>query len=67
MRLTGHRGAQKLKRLFNEKRVSRWEREGWPVLESGGELVWARGFSVAAEHAANERTQAGIVIAEEKI
>jgi tRNA(Ile)-lysidine synthetase-like protein len=62
----GHRSAHKLKRLLNEKHVSRWERDGWPVLTSGGDLVWARGFPVAAEFAASERTRAGIVIAEEK-
>ena len=62
----GHRSAQKLKRLLNEKRVSRWERDGWPVLTSGGVLAWARGFPVAAEFAADERTRAGIVVAEEK-
>jgi tRNA(Ile)-lysidine synthase len=67
MRPQGHRQAHKLKRLLNEKRVNRWERDGWPVLTSDGELVWARGFAVAAEFAANERTRAGIVIAEEKI
>jgi tRNA(Ile)-lysidine synthase len=63
----GHRSAHKLKRLLNEKHVSRWERDGWPVLASGGDLVWARGFPVAAEFAASERTQAGILIAEERI
>jgi len=62
-----YRSAHKLKRLLNEKRVSRWERDGWPVLTSGGVLAWARGFPVAAEFAANERTRAGIVVAEEKI
>jgi tRNA(Ile)-lysidine synthase len=67
LRPLGHRSAHKLKRLLNEKHVSRWERDGWPVLTSGGDLVWARGFPVAAEFAANERTRAGIVIAEEKI
>jgi tRNA(Ile)-lysidine synthase len=67
LRPQGHRSAHKLKRLLNEKRVSRWERDGWPVLTSGGVLAWARGFPVAAEFAANERTRAGIVIAEEKI
>jgi len=36
------------------------------VLASGGYLVWTRGFPVAAEYAANERTRAGIVIAEER-
>jgi tRNA(Ile)-lysidine synthase len=67
LRPQGHRSAHKLKRLLNEKRVSRWERDGWPVLTSGDVLVWARGFPVAAEFAANERTRAGIVVAEEKI
>jgi tRNA(Ile)-lysidine synthase len=62
----GRQKAHKLKRLLNEKRVSRWEREGWPVLTSGGVLVWARGFPVAAEFAANEGTRTGILIAEEK-
>jgi tRNA(Ile)-lysidine synthase len=66
LRPRGHRSAYKLKRLLNEKRVSRWERDGWPVLTSGGVLAWARGFPVAAEFAANERTRAGIVVAEEK-
>ncbi len=63
----GHRSAHKLKRLLNEKRVSRWERDGWPVLTSAGVLVWARGFPVAAEFAANERTRTGIVIVEEEL
>jgi tRNA(Ile)-lysidine synthase len=67
LRPQGHRSAHKLKRLLNEKRVSRWERDGWPVLTCGGVLAWARGFPVAAEFAANERTRAGIVIAEEQI
>jgi tRNA(Ile)-lysidine synthase len=63
----GHRNAHKLKRLLNEKHISRWERDGWPVLTSGGVLAWARGFPVAAEFAASERTRAGIVIAEEPL
>jgi len=67
LRPQGHRSAHKLKRLLNEKRISRWERDGWPVLTSGGVLVWARGFPVAAEFAATEKTRAGIMIAEEKI
>jgi tRNA(Ile)-lysidine synthase len=65
LRPSGHRNAHKLKRLLNKKRISRWEREGWPVLTSGGVLAWARGFPVAAEFAASERTRVGILIAEE--
>jgi tRNA(Ile)-lysidine synthase len=60
----GHRSAQKLKRLLNKKRVSRWERSGWPVLTSGGILVWARSFPVAVEFAAGEATRTGILIVE---
>jgi len=37
------------------------------VLTSGGILAWARGFHVAAEFAADERTRAGMVIAEEAL
>ncbi|MGC1617614.1 MAG: tRNA lysidine(34) synthetase TilS [Candidatus Acidiferrum sp.] len=62
----GHQKAHKLKRLLNEKHVSRWERDGWPVLTSGRVLVWARGFPVAAEFAASEGTKTGILIVEEK-
>jgi tRNA(Ile)-lysidine synthase len=67
LRPVGHRNAHKLKRLLNEKHINRWERDGWPVLTSGGVLVWARGFHVAAEFAADERTRSGMVIAEEKL
>jgi tRNA(Ile)-lysidine synthase len=67
LRPQGHRSAHKLKRLLNEKRVSRWERDGWPVLTSGADLVWARGFPVAAEFAAKEGTRAGVAIIEERI
>src|SRR6267142_3817702 len=63
----GHRREHKLKRLLSKKRVSGQEREGWPVVTSGGALVWARGFPVAAELAANEQTRFGVVITEEPI
>jgi tRNA(Ile)-lysidine synthase len=67
LRPSGHQNAHKLKRLLNQKHISRWEREGWPVLASGPVLVWARGFPVAAGFAADERTRAGIVISEEQL
>jgi tRNA(Ile)-lysidine synthase len=65
LRPLGHQNARKLKRLLNEKHISRWKREGWPVLTSGGIRAWARGFPVAVEFAADERTRAGMVVAEE--
>jgi tRNA(Ile)-lysidine synthase len=64
MRPEGHQHARKLTRLLNEKRISRWEREGWPVLESAKNIVWARGF-VAAEFAATQSTRKAILVSEE--
>jgi tRNA(Ile)-lysidine synthase len=63
----GHSGVYKLKRLLNKKGISRWDRNGWPVLTSGDVIVWVRGFPVAAEFAANERTRSGLVIDEEPL
>ena len=67
LRPSGRQNAHKLKRLLNEKQISHWDREGWPVLTSGEVIVWARGFPVAAEFAADEKTRTGIVITEEEI
>ena len=67
LRPSGHRSTHKLKRLLSEKRVSRWERQGWPVVTSNGALVWARGLPVAAEFAAGEKTRMAVVITEEAI
>jgi tRNA(Ile)-lysidine synthase len=66
-RPSGHRKAHKLKRLLNEKRISRWQREGWPVLTSDGVIAWAQGFPVAPEFAANEKTRVAVTIAVDKI
>jgi tRNA(Ile)-lysidine synthase len=38
---------QKLKMLFQEARIPIWDRQSWPVLTSGGDIVWTRGFGVA--------------------
>lgn len=67
MRGAGHSKPEKLKRLFAEKPIDRWQRAGWPVIVSDGKLAWSRGFGCAAEFAVNEATSTGIVIAEEKL
>jgi tRNA(Ile)-lysidine synthase len=63
----GHSKPDKLKRLFNEKAVDRWQRGGWPVIVSDGKLAWSRGFGASAEFAVKDATQTGIVIVEEKL
>ena len=60
----GHRKPHKLKRLLNEKRISRWERDGWPVLTSAGVIAWVRGFPVGAAFAAVPATKAAVRIEE---
>lgn len=63
----GRRRAAKLKRMFAERRVARWERPGWPVLTSGGAVAWARGLPVADEFAAWAETKIGVRIDEEPL
>jgi len=63
----GHSGVYKLKRLLNKKGISRWDRNGWPVLTSDDVIVWVRGFPVAAGFAASEKTRSGLVIDEEPL
>jgi tRNA(Ile)-lysidine synthase len=65
MRPLGHRKRHKLARLLNEKSVSRWEKECWPVLTSAGQLAWVRGLPVSAELAAGAKTRKAVLITEE--
>jgi tRNA(Ile)-lysidine synthase len=60
----GHRKSHKLKRLLNEKRISRWERDGWPVLTSAGIIAWVRGFPVGAAFAATAQAKSRLRIEE---
>jgi tRNA(Ile)-lysidine synthase len=64
---TGHTKSEKLKRLFNEKGIDRWQRAGWPVVVSGEDLAWSRTFGASAKFAAHDGTKTGIVIVEEKL
>jgi len=44
------RASQKIKTLFQEFRVPIWERQPWPVLTSGNEIVWTRSFGAADKY-----------------
>ncbi|MGA3293601.1 MAG: tRNA lysidine(34) synthetase TilS [Candidatus Acidiferrales bacterium] len=63
----GRRQTQKLKRMFLAGRIPSRERVSWPVLESGGRVVWARGMPPAEECCAGESTRAGVVIEEQRL
>jgi TilS substrate C-terminal domain len=50
-----------------ESRVPRSARVSWPVLTSGGKVIWASGYPVAEELAPHQGTQTGLVIDEEQL
>jgi tRNA(Ile)-lysidine synthase len=60
----GCRKAQKLKELFRKSRIPAGQRKAWPVLASGDEIVWVRGFPVAASMAASPQADRIMMVVE---
>jgi tRNA(Ile)-lysidine synthase len=60
----GRRQSSKVKQLFLVHRIPLRQRSGWPVLESAGHVIWARGFPPAAEFSACGQTRSGVLIEE---
>jgi len=60
----GSKRPWKLKELFRERRIPSSQRKLWPVLESGKEIVWVRGFPPAFPAAASTDSRAVLVIEE---
>ncbi len=60
----GRRHRAKIKEMFRLRRVPNGERLLWPVLESAGNVIWARGMPVAHEFCAGEETRLGLLIDE---
>jgi tRNA(Ile)-lysidine synthase len=52
----GSPGESKLKDLFQRARIPVWERTGWPILETGEQIVWSRRFGAAVWCAAGPET-----------
>ncbi|HXG32263.1 MAG TPA: tRNA lysidine(34) synthetase TilS [Bryobacteraceae bacterium] len=63
-RPAGHTTVRNLADLFQRARIPHWERGSWPVLESGGRIVWSRGFGAAAELVPDARTRWVLKISE---
>jgi tRNA(Ile)-lysidine synthase len=61
----GRRHELKLKSMFLAGRVPSGDRTAWPVLESGGRVIWAQGMPAAEDFRARENTRMGVVIEEE--
>jgi tRNA(Ile)-lysidine synthase len=63
----GRRQTRKLKQMFLAGRVPGRERAGWPVLESDGKVIWARGMPAAEDFCAREGTERGVEIEEARL
>ncbi len=63
----GRRQTHKLKQMFAAGRIPVRDRAGWPILESGGHVVWALGMPPAREFCAGEGTATGVVIEEDRL
>lgn len=63
-RPAGRKRSHKLKELFQGERISLHERRDWPVLTSGGRVVWARRFPGAADCVAAGNTRKALIISE---
>jgi len=61
----GRRHERKLKSMFLAGRIPSGERAAWPVLESGGRVIWAQGLPAAEDFRAKENTRIGVVIEED--
>jgi len=61
----GRRQSRKLKEMFLSQRVPSSERVYWPVIESGGRIIWARGMPPAADFCVCDQTRSGVLIDEE--
>jgi tRNA(Ile)-lysidine synthase len=66
-RPSGRRQPRKLKQMFLAERIPSEERCHWPVLESRGRIIWARGMPPAEEFRARESTRLGVVIREDRL
>jgi tRNA(Ile)-lysidine synthase len=58
----GRRNRHKLKELFLASRVPAEQRAIWPVIESGGQIVWARSMPPSADFLVSSSTRIGLVI-----
>lgn len=60
-----HRKApEKLKRLFLERKIPQEQRRKWPVLLSGEDVVWVRGFAVSEDYAVRPGSTSAVLVEE---
>jgi tRNA(Ile)-lysidine synthase len=52
---------KKIKELLQERQVTGTPRKTWPVVVSGNQIVWMRGFPVPASHQAKDQGEAVLI------
>jgi tRNA(Ile)-lysidine synthase len=57
-------GPKKVKELLTDKHITGPERQLWPVIACGAEILWLRGFGIAHPYATGEGASDAIVITE---
>ena len=63
----GHRQPRKLKHMLLAGRIPSGARAAWPVLESAGQVIWAKGLPLSEDYCAREGTRTGLVIEEHRL
>ena len=66
-RQKGRQRRRKLKELFQRFRISRSERQGWPVLLCGEEIIWTRSLEVAEGFSPCRQSKQAILIQEREL
>ena len=60
------KSAKKIKDLLQEKHITGPQRKLWPVIVSGGEIVWVRGMSPPSRFQARAGSHTAVVIREQE-
>lgn len=60
----GSSGPEKLKQMFQARRIPLWDRRFWPIIESSQGIVWSRQFGPSARNQATPATKTVLEIAE---
>jgi tRNA(Ile)-lysidine synthase len=58
------KAAKKVKELLQERKITGTERNLWPVVASGNDIVWLRGFPLPAQYRSTQPGQPAVAIRE---
>src|SRR5581483_4520849 len=64
---THTKGPKKVKELLQKQHVTGPERKLWPVVASGPDLIWVRGFPVSASFQLGNRSQEAVLVREVRL